>query len=202
MFKHQEIKGHCVVKDASKSNIVYRSQSNKKRLDFNSKRYVIIINSSFKVITTCAKIAQGTMLFLLSLTLVACEKTPPDYRPEVTLPAYTQGDADNGKLLFKDYCSQCHQLTPGLNKKGPQLMNIYGAPAALLKDYQYSQALQSKDWVWDVKTLDPYIADPKKVLSETKMLSDPIPNTEERADIIAYLSTLRAPVPVPVEEAK
>lgn len=133
---------------------------------------------------------------IITLQVTACSKTPPDYRAEVTLPVYTSGDAKNGESIFKEECAQCHQLTPGLNKKGPQLLNVYGAPAAALKDYKYSQALKDEGWVWDAKTLDPYIEDSQKVLAETKMLANPIPDAKERQDIIAYLSTLRAPVPV------
>lgn len=140
----------------------------------------------------------AALVLLLTLGLTACEKTPPDYRAEVTLPEYTAGDALKGKLLYKDACTQCHQLTPGLNKKGPQLLNVYGAPAAELKDYNYSQSLQNTGWTWDAETLDTYIADPVKVLPDSKMLSDPMPDASERTDIIAYLSTLRAPVPVEV----
>lgn len=52
------------------------------------------------------------------LLLTACgERTPPDYRDPVTLPLYTEGDADNGALIFADACGQCHQLSPGSNKK-------------------------------------------------------------------------------------
>lgn len=175
-----------------------------KRFNLNLKRSAGIVKPLSttlpKIVPTLVKVSQGVVLGLLGLTLAACEKTPPDYRPEVTLPEYTQGDADRGKVLYKEVCSQCHQLTPGLNKKGPQLMNIYGAPAALLKDYKYSQGLQSSGWVWDAKTLDPYIADPQAAISDSKMLADPLPDAKERADIIAYLSTLRAPVPAPVEE--
>ena len=150
-------------------------------------------------ITQFVPSAIGTSLVMvLTLTLTACEKTPPDYRAEVTLPEYTAGDAVKGKLLYKDACTQCHQLTPGLNKKGPQLLNVYGAAAAELKDYNYSQSLQNTGWTWDAETLDTYIADPVKVLPDSKMLSDPIPNATERTDIIAYLSTLRAPVPTEV----
>lgn len=140
----------------------------------------------------------AAVVLLLTLALTACEKTPPDYRAEVTLPEYTAGDAVKGKLLYKDACTQCHQLTPGLNKKGPQLLNVYGARAAELEDYNYSQSLQETGWTWDAETLDTYIADPVKVLPDSKMLSDPMPNATERTDIIAYLSTLRAPVPAEV----
>lgn len=135
------------------------------------------------------------------LTLTACERVPPDYRDPVTLPLYTSGNAERGAIIYKEACAQCHQLNPGLNKKGPQLMNIYGAPAATLADYKYSEALSDTGWIWDAKTLDPYIADPKKVLADSKMLADPMPDAKERTDVIAYLSTLRMAAPVVTEDA-
>ena len=142
---------------------------------------------------------SGTLIAGLVLTiltvLTACERTPPDYRDPVTLPVYSAGDADNGAIIYEEACGQCHQLSPGSNKKGPQLMNIYGAPAAELEDYDYGAALTKSGWVWDAKTLDPYIADAQKAMPESKMLSDPIPDASERADIIAYLSTLRMAAP-------
>ncbi len=134
-------------------------------------------------------------MLVAALLLSACEKTPPDYRAIVTLPLYIEGDADNGALIYQDACGQCHQLNPGLNKKGPQLMNIYGAPAAELADYTYSEGLKGSDWVWDAQTLDTYIADAEKAMPDSKMLSDPMPDSKERADVIAYLSTLRAAAP-------
>ncbi|SLJ85427.1 cytochrome c [Psychrobacter sp. DAB_AL43B] len=140
-------------------------------------------------------------VFAAVLLLAACERTPPDYRAPVTLPLYTEGDADNGALIYKDACSQCHQLNPGLNKKGPQLMNIYGAQAAELADYTYSEGLQTSGWVWDAKTLDPYIADAEKTMPDSKMLADPMPDAKERADVIAYLSTLRAAAPIGEDNA-
>ena len=136
-------------------------------------------------------IRRLSMVLFFALGLTACEKPPPDHRAAVTLPVYTAGDADNGALIFAEACGQCHQLNAGLNKKGPQLMNIYGASAAALKDYTYSQRLASSGWVWDVKTLDPYLADVEKAMPESKMLADPMPDAKERADVIAYLSTLR-----------
>lgn len=138
---------------------------------------------------------QMVSALLAMLLLSACEKAPADYRSAVSLPIYSAGDADNGALIYAEACAQCHQLTAGLNKKGPQLMNIYGAPAADLDDYAYSEALTASGWVWDAKTLDPYIADTAKAMSGSKMLADPMPDASERADVIAYLSTLRAGAP-------
>ena len=145
-------------------------------------------------------ICQFSSTLIVVLLISACEKTPIDYRAPVTLPVYTKGDADNGALIYEGACGQCHQLKPGLNKKGPQLINIYGAPAADLADYKYSEGLTASGWVWDAKTLDPYIADAEKVIPDSKMLADPMPDASERADVIAYLSTLRMAAPV-VEEA-
>ena len=127
---------------------------------------------------------------------------PPDHRAAVTLPLYTEGDADNGAIIYQDACGQCHQLNAGLNKKGPQLMNIYGAPAAELEDYTYSDGLKKSGWVWDAQTLDPYIADAEKAMLDSKMLSNPMPDAQERADVIAYLSTLRAAAPVTKDDSK
>ena len=134
-------------------------------------------------------------LLTLLLLLSSCTRTPPDFRPLVTAPVYSEGDADNGALIYEETCAQCHQLTPGLNKKGPQLLNVYESSAAQLADYDYSEDLAASGWVWDAKTLDPYIADAEKALSGSKMLADPMPDAKDRADVIAYLSTLRAPVP-------
>ncbi|WP_227677464.1 c-type cytochrome [Psychrobacter ciconiae] len=135
------------------------------------------------------------------LVLSGCKKVPPDYRPEVSLPVFTEGDADKGALIYDDACAQCHQLKAGFNKKGPQLMNIYGAKAGLLNDYKFSKALSESGWVWDAKTLDHYIADVDKALPDSKMLADPMPDARERADVIAYLSTLREVPPV-IEEGE
>lgn len=143
-----------------------------------------------------ALIRRLSVALIATLLLSACERTPPDTRAPVTLPLYTQGNADNGALIFEEACGQCHQLQPGLNKKGPQLVNIYGAHAAQLKDYDYSKGLVKSGWVWDAKTLDPYIADVEKAMPESKMLADPMPDASERADVIAYLSTLRQAAPV------
>ncbi|MGO2212847.1 c-type cytochrome [Psychrobacter alimentarius] len=135
-------------------------------------------------------------LFSAILLLTACDHTPPDHRAPVTLPVYTKGDVRKGATIYKEACGQCHQLNAGLNKKGPQLMNIYGAPAAQLKDYTYSEGLAQSGWVWNAETLDPYIADAQKAMPNSKMLSDPMPDIKERTDLIAYLSTLRAAAPV------
>lgn len=148
------------------------------------------------------KLSVSLLLSGLTALSVGCTPTPPDHRAQVIAPVYEAGDSYRGEQLYEDQCSQCHTLKPGSNKKGPQLIGVYMAPSAQLKDYKYSEALEKAHWVWDAKTLDSYIADPEAVLADTRMLSDPIPNAKDRQDIIAYLSTLGREAPPVAEETK
>lgn len=138
-------------------------------------------------------VAGGALM--LAVTLTGCERTPPDHRAAVTLPMYTAGDAQNGEALYADACEKCHSLVAGKNQKGPQLMNIYGAKAAQLNDYKYSEALRKTGWVWDADNIDAFITDAQIALPDTRMHSDPITDEKERQDLIAYLSTLREDPP-------
>lgn len=145
------------------------------------------------------KISGMLLISFIAVLSSGCTPTPPDHRVQVTAPVYESGDARNGEKLYEELCSQCHTLRPGSNKKGPQLVGVYMAPSAQLKDYKYSEAMEQANWVWDADTLDSYIEDPEAVLADTRMLSDPVPSAEDRQDIIAYLSTLGRDAP-PVAE--
>lgn len=149
-----------------------------------------LINTPLSKIIACAWWSVG---------LMACQPTPPDHRPEVSSPVYTAGDVVAGQQAYETHCEQCHKRQAGQNKKGPQLMNVYGNKAALLKDYKYSSAMIDSGWQWDADTLDTYIADPDKALPSGRMLSDPILDAKVRQDIIAYLSTLRQKPPSPAK---
>ncbi|WP_019671694.1 c-type cytochrome [Psychrobacter lutiphocae] len=144
---------------------------------------------------TLFKPISVVMAVIGATALTGCTPTPPDHRAQVIAPVYDGGDSIQGKKLYADHCEQCHTLKPGSNKKGPQLIGIYMSPSAVLEDYNYSEAMDQANWVWDAKTLDAYIADAEAALPDTRMLSDPMPNAQDRQDIIAYLSTLgRDPV--------
>ena len=137
----------------------------------------------------CITAAVAAILIMGGLS--GCEHQPPDERDPVTLPPLTTGNIENGKQLYHDLCDKCHKLTPGSNEKGPQLQRIYGAPAAALADYKYSDELLNSGWVWDEKTLDTYLINAQQALPGNRMRTDGLPDATERADIIAYLSTLR-----------
>lgn len=125
------------------------------------------------------------------ISLIGCQKPAPAERPAVTLPADTAGDVATGKQQFEQDCAKCHRLKAGANEKGPQLLRVYGATAGGLADYQYSDALKNSHLIWTADKLDSYIANPKQAVPDTKMKADPITDSKERQNIIAYLSTLR-----------
>lgn len=139
----------------------------------------------------------GLAVSLLASALLAmggCHREPPSERGAVTLPVYHTEWAEQGRAAYQNDCEQCHTLRPGSNHKAPQLMRVYGAPAAALKDYQYTDAMQTKaqqGWHWTAENLDRYIADPHAAIPGTRMESDKITDPAERQAIVAYLSTLR-----------
>lgn len=149
---------------------------------------VLKVMRVWQLTRSCVTLASLT---LAVVTLSACEKKPPAQRPAVTLPVYQQGDVENGKKLYAEQCQKCHKLTPGYNEKGPQLMRVYGAKAASLADYKFTDALSQSQLTWTADNLDHYIANPREMVKGTRMRSDPIADAKARHDIIAYLSTLR-----------
>jgi|ERR1700674_1715851 cytochrome c len=103
------------------------------------------------------------------------------------------GDVAVGKAMFEKTCANCHTTEAGVNKVGPTLFDIVGRPVASVQGYDYSQKMRavSKQWkVWDAKHLDIYLSNPRQVLHGVKMFFS-VPDAKDRADVIAYLNTLK-----------
>jgi cytochrome c len=106
----------------------------------------------------------------------------------VAAPALADGDAANGEKVFRR-CQACHVINAETNRLGPHLVGVYGREAGTVEGYTYSSGLAAAGFVWDEETLDPWLADPKKVIPNTKMVLK-LSKPEERADVIAYLKSL------------
>ncbi len=105
--------------------------------------------------------------------------------------AMAAGDAAKGKKVFKK-CKVCHTLNKGgKNRVGPNLFGIVGAKAASKKGYRYSKAMKGSGLTWDEATLDKFLKKPKKLVKKTKMGFSGLKKDTQRADIIAYLKTLK-----------
>ena len=100
-------------------------------------------------------------------------------------------DAAAGQAVFKAKCGICHSVTAGQNKVGPSLAGVVGRPAGQAPGYTYSSANKSSGKTWDAATLDIYLTNPRAFIPGTKMTFAGLPDATSRADLIAYLSTVK-----------
>ena len=89
-------------------------------------------------------------------------------------------------------CVVCHSVEKGGPMRvAPNLWSIVGAPKAREKGYGYSTALASAGGVWTQQDLNDYLAAPDKFLPGTKKTIIGLPKPKERAELIAFLATLK-----------
>jgi cytochrome c len=109
------------------------------------------------------------------------------------LPAGAQAaDAAAGENVFKRVCATCHNPTAeGPRKLGPTLAGIVGRKSGSVEGFRYSKANSEANIVWTAETLDPYLKSPREVVPGTTMAYAGLRNDVERANLIAYLATLK-----------
>ncbi len=104
--------------------------------------------------------------------------------------ARADGDPALGKATFK-VCAACHSVNEGENKIGPSLHGVVGRPSHSIESFSYSEPMKAYNVTWDASTLDHYLANPRGVVAGTKMIFVGLKKDEERANVIAYLETLK-----------
>lgn len=88
-------------------------------------------------------------------------------------------------------CVVCHSLEKdGLAQVAPNLWGIVGAPKGGARGYGYSLALVKAGGVWTRQELDAYLTAPGQFLPGTTKTITGVPDSGERARIIAFLATL------------
>jgi cytochrome c len=109
------------------------------------------------------------------------------------VPAVAQ-DAAAGQRVFAQ-CRACH--TPdqgGRNGVGPNLWGIVGKQAGQREGFRYSanmQELAQGGLTWTTENLDKYLNNPKDLVPRGSMAFAGVRNAEQRANLIAYLETLK-----------
>lgn len=94
-----------------------------------------------------------------------------------------------GKKVFAA-CAVCHD--PGaVNKQGPGFAGLVGRTAGTFPGFRYSGAMRRSHVVWTPENLQRYLADPQGTIPGNTMPFPGIPDAQQRADLIAYLATLK-----------
>ena len=120
----------------------------------------------------------------------------PEPKPEpaavvaVSAPTASAGDAASGAKLFAQ-CRVCHSVEPGKNGLGPSMHGVVGRKAGTLAGFNYSPAMKASGFVWSDAKLNDYLRAPMKSVPGTKMAFAGIADDKRRAEVIAYLDTLK-----------
>lgn len=126
---------------------------------------------------------------------VAQKEGEPSEKKEEKLepiePLLAAANVENGKMIAKQ-CLQCHSFEKGgPNKMGPDLWNITKRGVAKAPNYVYSSAMQKKGGEWTPENLNAFLHKPRSDVPGTKMSFVGLKKAQDRADVIAYLETLK-----------
>ena len=126
----------------------------------------------------------------ISATLVACTVCASVFaqalpREWVTPPP---GNAQTGAALYEQHCTTCHAIDS--NKIGPAHRGVVGRRVGSLAGYKYSSELANSRLRWTPQTLNKWLGDPEDLVNGQRM-GFLIESEQERADLIAYLVTLK-----------
>jgi cytochrome c len=120
------------------------------------------------------------------------EQQPAAATLEPIGPLLAKADPKKGEQLAK-VCQTCHTFNKGEpNKIGPNLWDVTEEQIASVPGYQFSAALEKdKNEKWDPEKLNQWLANPQSFAKGTKMTFAGFPKAQDRADVIAYLNTLK-----------
>ncbi len=109
-------------------------------------------------------------------------------------PAFTEvaakADPAAGEKVFGK-CKSCHAVD-GQNKTGPHLNGVVGRNHGAVEGFKYSDAMMAlKGEVWTEEVIYAFLKNPKVAMPGTKMGFAGLSKPEDRANVIAYLATLK-----------
>jgi len=98
-------------------------------------------------------------------------------------------DAGTGARVFNK-CKACHSVDPGVVKVGPSLFGVVGR-AHGAEEFGYTDAIANIPGNWTPEALNEFLTKPSNYAPGTAMSFAGLPKEKDRANLIAYLSTLQ-----------
>ena len=135
-----------------------------------------------------------THVVAAALFMVACCLAAASARAQTSAPAarvWTSpppGDVSRGAALYQSNCIACHAVDS--NKVGPAHRGVMGRRVGSLKGYRYSDEVARSRLRWTPQTLNLWLEDPEELVAGQRM-GFQVDSAQERADLIAYLATLK-----------
>jgi cytochrome c len=97
--------------------------------------------------------------------------------------------AADGEGLWRN-CRSCHALDPGVNGVGPSLYGVVNRAVGAEAGFGYSGALVAVAQTWTPENLQAFLENPKGYAPGTAMGYNGMRKVEDRANLIAYLTTV------------
>ena len=107
-------------------------------------------------------------------------------------PAWADGNVLRGQEAYEARCAGCHSVEA--DRVGPRHAGVVGRRAGSVPNFAYSDALRNSGLTWTAALLERWLANPEALVPGQRM-GYQLGDAQTRADIIAYLATLKAPKP-------
>ena len=100
--------------------------------------------------------------------------------------------APHATPLVARRCATCHTANEGgPNKQGPNLWGVIGRQSGQVAGFKYTAANKGSGITWDNQSMFDYLANPKKYIKGTNMAFPGFKKEQDRADVVAYLNTMK-----------
>ncbi|WP_435141013.1 c-type cytochrome [Pseudopelagicola sp. nBUS_19] len=100
-----------------------------------------------------------------------------------------KADVGKGAKVYSK-CKACHKLEDGANATGPHLYGVVGRTVGSVPGFGYSGNLVAVADTWSPENLDAFLENPKGYAPGTKMSFSGLKKESDRANLIAYLSSV------------
>lgn len=100
----------------------------------------------------------------------------------------TESRAIQGEKTYQARCAGCHSVSA--DRVGPRHAGVFGRRVGQVAGYGYSAALRSSQIIWTAENLDKWLMNPEALIPGQRM-GYSVGDAKDRADIIAYIATLK-----------